>query len=197
MNKARVATAAGGLVLAGASLLGYLTQLEGRDLVVRADALAYGVPTVCGGHTDWKLKVGQAYTKEDCDQIDAATAEKYGRAILKCVRVPLNQNQLDALTLFAINVGEHGACNESRAVRLMNAGQPEAACKALTHSPPGSRIPAQCQNSAECMRIARGPLGVPAWSYSGGTYRRGLANRRAFEKALCLTPVVPVKVRPT
>lgn len=188
MSKARIAAATGGLVLAGASILGYIGQWEGRDLTVRADALAYGVPTVCGGHTDWSLKVGQAYTKADCDKIDQKTAEKYGLAVLNCATVPLNQNQFDALTLFAVNVGIAGAC-DSRAMRLMNAGQPEAACKAITHGPVGSKPPKQCQNSAECMRIARGPLGPPAWSYSGGTYRRGLANRRAFERDLCLKPV--------
>lgn len=167
MSKGRViAVGAGSLVLAGASILGYIGQWEGRDYTVRADALAYGVPTVCGGHTDWNLKVGQAYTKADCDRIDAKTAEKYGLAILNCVKAPINQNQFDALTLFAVNVGIQGACG-SRAVRLINQGKHKEGCRA----------------------ISRGPKGEYVWSFSGGKFRKGLANRRAFETALCLKPV--------
>ena len=167
-NAAKVAKAvvAGGLVLGGPAIIAHIAQLEGRDLVVRADALAYGVPTVCGGYTDWSLRVGQAYTKADCDRIDHDTAVKYGRGVLACVRVPLNQNQFDALTLFAINVGVAGACG-SRAVQLVNAKQYAAGCRA----------------------ISRGPNGEYVWSYSGGQFRQGLANRRAFETKLCVTPV--------
>jgi lysozyme len=166
MIMSRSKVIAGGLVLASASVLGYLSQLEKQELVVYADKLAYGIPTVCSGYTDWSLKVGQAYTKADCDKIDRKTAEKYGLGILNCAKVQLNQNQLDALTLFAVNVGIQGACN-SRAIKLINAGQYADGCRA----------------------ISRGPKGGPVWSFSGGKFRQGLANRRAYETALCLKPV--------
>lgn len=165
---------AGGLVLAGASVVGYLAQLEKQELVVYADKLAYGVPTVCSGYTDWNLKVGQAYTKADCDKIDAKTAEKYGMAVIACSghgrTIWLNQNQFDALTLFAVNVGINGACN-SRAMTLVRQSKFDEGCNA----------------------ISRGPNGKPAWSYSGGKFRQGLANRRAFETALCLKPATERK----
>ncbi|MGJ7531442.1 glycoside hydrolase family protein, partial [Variovorax sp. GB1P17] len=70
----------------------------------------------------------------------------------------------NTFTLFAINVGKHGAC-DSRAARLMRDGRRKAACKAL----------------------ARGPDGRPVWSYSGGVFVQGLQNRRQYEKNWCLT----------
>lgn len=163
MSRGRIV--AGGIVLAGASVLGYLQALEKQELVVYADKLAYGIPTVCSGYTDWNLKVGQAYTKADCEKIDAKTAEKYGLGILNCAKVPLNQSQFDALTLFAVNVGIGGACG-SRAMKLINQGRYSEGCRA----------------------ISRGPNGEYVWSFSGGKFRQGLANRREFETALCLKP---------
>lgn len=165
MNR-KVVAGAGILVLASASFLVNLRQLEGESHVVYADKLAYGVPTVCAGHTDWSLVPGQSYTKADCDKIDAKTAREYGEAVVKCIgEKNLDQNMLDAMTLFAINVGKAGACN-SRAAQLMRAGKADEGCRAISHGPNGQRV----------------------WVYSGGKYRRGLANRRDFERELCLKP---------
>ena len=140
--------------------------------VVYADKLAGGLPTVCGGHTDWSLRVGTAYSKADCDKIDRANSAKYALAIIECTghtdtnRV-LNQHMLDGLTLFSINVGIAGACG-SRAVKLIKAGKASEGCKA----------------------IANGPYGEPVWSYvNKTTFVRGLYNRRQFERDWCLKPM--------
>src|SRR5688572_30790896 len=97
-----------GLVVGGAGILGAMNTWESDEKVVYADKLAGGIPTVCAGHTDWNLRVGTAYTQAECDAINSFNAEKYGLGIMKCVghpdKVRLNQNQYDALTLFAINV---------------------------------------------------------------------------------------------
>ena len=176
-----------GVVLAGAGLLTALTSLEKQELVVYADKLAYGVPTVCSGFTDWKLRVGQAYTKEDCEKIDSRTAEEYGLAVLECVKTPMNQNQFDAFTLFFINVGKAGGC-KSGAIRAANTGDYAKACRAMVYAPLGSSIDQKCAKSADCMALAR-TEGPPVWSYAGGKYVRGLHNRRMFEMKLCMTPV--------
>lgn len=90
--------------------------------------------------------------------------ENLEAAILDCIPADrLDQNSLDALTLFAINVGKAGACG-SRAARLMREGRRDEACRA----------------------IATGSDGKPAWSYASGRYVQGLQNRRQFERDWCL-----------
>lgn len=170
-----------GLVLGTSSLLGAMALWERppqerspdgttKGSVVYADKLAGGLPTVCSGHTDWKLRVGTPYTKEECDRIDRANAIQYGEAIIKCTghteaNPVLNQHRLEALTLFALNVGAGGACG-SRAVKLIAAGKFSEGCEAIAH----------------------GPSGKPVWSYTNGgkTFVRGLYNRRLFERDWCL-----------
>jgi lysozyme len=165
MSKGRVIAA--GLVLGGSALVAALSQWEGQETTVYADRLAYGVPTVCSGYTDWSLRVGQVYDKAFCDALDEKTAIEYGSAVAQCVGTDkLNQNSLDAFTLFAVNVGKAGACG-SRAAQLMRAGKHDEGCKAISHGPTGKRV----------------------WITSGGKPRKGLANRRDFETAWCLKPV--------
>lgn len=154
----------GVVVLGGAAVIAALVQWEGQKTTVYPDRLAGGLPTVCSGRTSWQLVPGTKFEKWECDAIDRATAIEYGGAVLNCVRHDvLDQPMLDALTLFAINVGKAGMCR-SRAVRLINAGQVRAGCAALAHSPSGR----------------------PAWSYAGGRYIQGLHNRRLYERNWCL-----------
>jgi GH24 family phage-related lysozyme (muramidase) len=162
-----------GLVVASASILGAMSQWEGDETTVYADKLAGGLPTVCSGHTDWKMKVGSQVSEDECSHIRAADAAKYGLAIIQCSghtadHPVLNQHQFDALTLFAINVGVANACG-SRAMALIKAGDAAAGCDA----------------------IAQGPDGTPVWSYTnhGARFVRGLYNRRLFERAWCLEPL--------
>lgn len=145
---------------------------EGKNqLTVYADKLAYGIATVCKGHTGKDLsgvilKVGTPYTSEECERIDRFNAVKYSSAILYCVKVDMTQAMLDSLSLFAVNVGISGACG-SRAVRLINAGRAGDGCRA----------------------IATNQYGQPAWSMAGGRYVQGLQNRRLYERDWCLRGV--------
>lgn len=162
-------TLVAGLVIGGPEIVAALQQVEGQETTVYADKLAYGIPTVCSGYTDWKLRVGQVYDKAFCDRLDRKTAIEYGLAVAECIGPEnLNQHSLDAFTLFAVNVGKAGACG-SRAAQLMRAGKHDEGCRA----------------------ISRGPKGERVWITSGGRPRKGLANRRDFETAWCLKPIAP------
>lgn len=171
MSKQRIAAAIGsgaiviaGLVVGGPDMVAALQTVEKQETTVYADKLAYGVPTVCSGYTDWKMRVGQVYDKAFCDALDRRTAIEYGLAVVDCIGAAnLNQRSLEAMTLFAVNVGKAGACG-SRAAQLLRAGQHDAGCRA----------------------ISRGPSGQRVWITAGGKPRKGLANRRDFETAWCL-----------
>ena len=172
----RIASAIGGgaiivagLVIGGPDMVRALQQVEKQETTVYADKLAYGVPTVCSGYTDWSLRVGQVYDKAFCDKLDQKTAVEYGLAVVDCIGPEnLNQNSLDAMTLFAINVGKKGACG-SRAAQLLRAKAHDDGCRA----------------------ISRGPTGKRVWNIAGGVPVKGLGNRRDFETAWCLKPSPP------
>ncbi|MBK5203839.1 MAG: lysozyme [Polaromonas sp.] len=149
----------GAVVIAGAALLAFVGNWEGSERVAYADRLAYNVPTVCNGHTGPEVRVGDVWSKARCDAILIKDVEKHGQGLLACTKVPLNQNQYDALTAWAYNVGTGAACG-STLVRLLNQGQYTAACNQLSR-----------------------------WTRAGGRVVRGLTNRREAERALCLKPM--------
>ena len=83
----------------------------------------------------------------------------YEDAVTQAVKVPLNQNQFDALVSFAYNVGV-GALKQSTALRKLNASDYAGAADALT-----------------------------MWTKCNGKVLAGLVRRRKEERALFLTPV--------
>lgn len=83
----------------------------------------------------------------------------YEDAVTQAVKVPLNQNQFDALVSFTYNVGV-GALKQSTALRRLNAGDYAGAADALT-----------------------------MWTKCNGKVLAGLVRRRKEERALFLTPV--------
>ena len=83
----------------------------------------------------------------------------YEDAVTQAVKVPLNQNQFDALVSFAYNVGV-GALKQSTALRKLNAGDYTGAADALT-----------------------------MWTKCNGKVLAGLVRRRKEERALFMTPV--------
>ena len=60
---------AAGVTLAAASLMAFVANWEGDERTAYADKLAYGLPTVCNGHTGPDVKVGDVWTKEQCDEV--------------------------------------------------------------------------------------------------------------------------------
>ena len=83
----------------------------------------------------------------------------YEDAVTQAVKVPINQNQFDALVSFAYNVGV-GAMAGSTAVRKLNQGDYTGAADVLT-----------------------------MWTRCNGKVLPGLVRRRKEERALFLTPV--------
>lgn len=84
-----------------------------------------GVPTIGWGSTKG-VAMGMEITEVQADArlvADLATAEN---AIEKNVKVPLSQNQFDALASFVFNVGAKNF-QGSTLLKLLNQGKPEAA----------------------------------------------------------------------
>ena len=122
-----------------------------------------GVPTVCTGHTGKDIDMNKIYTQDECRRILVKDIQKHNSAILECIKVPIKQEEYDAYTIFAFNVGVGAFCG-SRANKLLSSGDHAGACRAL----------------------ATGPDGKPAWSFVNGKLIKGLQRRREFERDMCL-----------
>jgi lysozyme len=115
-----------------------------------------GVLTVCQGYTGSDIVRTKTYTPVECKTYLKRELAEHAEHVLRCTKVPLSQNQYDAFTLFTYNVGGAAYCNSSL-LKKLNAGDYVGACN-----------------------------GLMAWTYAGGKHVPGLANRRKFERDLCL-----------
>lgn len=117
-----------------------------------------GVYTIGVGHTSAagppQVKAGMTITQAQANKILANDLGQYEDAINNSVKVPLTQNQFDALVSFVFNVGI-GAFQKSTLLKKLNAGQYDAV--------PG-----------ELMK----------WTKGGGKELPGLVRRRRAEAAL-------------
>ena len=102
------------------------------------------------------VKIGDTYTPQECADMLARKLPRYANEINKCIRVEIPDKTRAALISFSYNVGTAGACR-STAFRRLNAGDIRGACNALM-----------------------------MWNRAGGKVVRGLTNRRAIERKLCL-----------
>jgi lysozyme len=132
----------------------FIASFEG----FRADAYwdAYGKVWTIGYGTAHGVKKGDHVTKSEALgllQKDAASAVK---AINDLVKVPLTQNQLDALVSFVYNLGA-GALGESTLLKKLNKRDYKGAASEF-----------------------------PKWVYAGGVQLPGLVRRRKAEAALFL-----------
>lgn len=80
-----------------------------------------GVPTRGFGHTGPEVVLGQVITQAQADADLEKDLERFERAVLHMVKVPLTQSQFDAVVSFAFNCGE-GNLASSTLLRLLNAG---------------------------------------------------------------------------
>ena len=131
--------------------LGIIKKFEGLKL--EAYLCPAGIPTIGVGHTRG-VKLGQ---KISVEQAEAFLSEDYKiaeDAVKRLVKVPLNGNQLGALTSFVFNLGE-GRLMGSTLLRLLNQGE---------------------------YRLAA--LEFDKWVYSGGKKLNGLIARRKAEREL-------------
>lgn len=104
-----------------------------NDHVVQPGNTVRGTLTIGYGHTNAaglpKVYVGQTITKDQADQILATDLASVEKDVNNLVKVPLNQNQFDALVSFQFNTG---ALGKSSALRKLNAGDYSGAADALT-----------------------------------------------------------------
>lgn len=116
-----------------------------------------GVWTVCYGETRVEMK---SYSTAECkSMLSNAIARDYLPPIQKCVpglKDPTRINQAVASVSLAYNIGTGGFCKSSVA-RAFNAGDWKGGCNAF-------------------MR----------WNMAGGKVIKGLTNRRAAEREICL-----------
>jgi len=134
----------------------FIREAEGEKLTTyRCSA---GVPTIGVGHTGPDVKMGMTITKAQSDALLVADLARFERAVAGAVKVPLTQNQFDALVSLAFNIGSN-AFAKSTLVRVLNGGHYE-------------QVPAQ---------LAR-------WNKVDGKPNKGLTARRAREAALFVKP---------
>lgn len=128
-------------------------------------AHGWAVPTVGYGHTDaagepkFADTKDKVFTEAECVAMLERDLQKYARAVLQNVRVPLNPNQFGALTSWCYNVGP-GNVAKSTLVKKLNAGNFGA-------------VPAE----------------LAKWNKAGGKVLQGLVRRRKAEAALFRKPV--------
>jgi lysozyme len=144
-----------------------IVSKNGLDLIKEFEGLSLKpylcpsqIPTIGFGNTyypDGKKVTLQdkPITEEKALELLEYVANKdFGSYILKVVKVPLNQNQFDALVSFAYNVG-NGNFNSSTLLRWLNQGNYKEASSQLLK-----------------------------WNKSKGVVLNGLTRRRKAEKAL-------------
>lgn len=136
-----------------------IEQFEGLRMKAYQDGA--GIWTIGYGHTGLNgpaacVKQGDVCTSAEADEwLDRDMAEAE-RAVNTLVKVPLTQNQFDALVSFTYNLG-WAAFESSALLRLLNAGATNIA-------------------AAEFVK----------WDRIGGQVSQGMLHRRAAEQALYL-----------
>lgn len=106
-----------------------------------------------------RVEKGDVITQEQADTELASDVGDSERIITRNVRVPLNQNQFDALVSFVYNIG---AANfiASSLIRVLNAGNYAFAAEQFSR-----------------------------WTYANKVKLEGLVKRRAAERELFLSPM--------
>lgn len=122
--------------------------------------------TIGYGHYGSDVKQGEKITQERAEELLKQDVKKFVDGVNNLVKVPITQNNFDALVSFAYNVGL-GALGRSDLLDYINRGQANIA-------------------SYEFDR----------WNKSGGKVLNGLIRRRKAERTLFDTPVETVVQKP-
>jgi lysozyme len=91
--------------------------------------LAGDIPTI-GFGTTFGVKLGDRITPEKALQVAMKDVQQFEGAIKSCVTVPLSQNEYDAFTSLAYNIGTGAFC-KSTLVKLLNQEKYTEACKQI------------------------------------------------------------------
>lgn len=105
------------------------TASSGLTLIKNFEGLrltAYLCPaqvwTIGFGSTGAHVKPGMTITKEQAEDLLLKDLVRFENAVHRLVKVPLTQNQFDALVSFTFNVGI-GSLQKSTLLRLLNEGK--------------------------------------------------------------------------
>lgn len=152
------AAAGGGVAAILAAAAAFVGPWEGLRTDAYLDRIASpAVWTVCYGETRG-VKAGDSHTPEECAAKLAAGLGEFRSLLSVCIpSLPVQPEGVQvALVSWSYNVGPGAACGSTLA-RLANAGDWRGACNQL-----------------------------PRWNKAGGREVRGLTNRRAAERDLCI-----------
>lgn len=104
-----------------------------NDKVVNPGDVVHGTLTIGYGHTSVAgppiVSIGQSITQSDADAIFASDIQKVEQQVTDLVKVPLTQDQFDALVSFQFNTG---ALAKSSALVFLNQGNYAEAADRLT-----------------------------------------------------------------
>ena len=131
--------------------LALIKKFEGCEL--KAYHCAAGVPTIGYGSTHG-VTMDIEITQEEADELLMDDVSKFEEAVTKAVKVPLEQNQYDALVSWTFNLGPSNL-SSSTMLRVLNEGNYE-------------EVPAQ----------------IKRWNKAGGKVLQGLIRRREAEALL-------------
>lgn len=174
---AKQKAAALGISIVTVALLSFISVKEGESLPVYADKLAGGLPTVCNGHTGPDVRLGDVWTKEQCDAVLIKNVQKHGEGFLTCISVAINQNEYEAYASLTFNLGVGAVCGSS-IPRKLAAGQRQSACDTiLEFNKVRDRTRPKVFNHRK--QVWEYPL-IPV---------RGLTLRRQAEHAICVRPM--------
>lgn len=120
-----------------------------------------GVPTIGFGNTCYtngqKVKLSDPpLSRDEANHLISNVVKNFEKNVSEVVKVPLTQNQFDALVSLAYNIGNH-AFNQSTLLKLLNQGNYTDAANQF-----------------------------PKWCHASGKVIQGLRRRRQAEKALFL-----------
>ena len=135
-----------------------IKKFEGCELTAYQDIA--GVWTIGYGHTGSDVTPGKVISAIEVEELLRKDVSFFEKGVTEALKVPVNQNQFDALVSFSYNVGL-GAFKESTLLKLLN----DKTDKNIV--------------AAEFSR----------WSKADGVVVQGLLNRRKDEQALFLTSV--------
>lgn len=142
--------------------LALIRDFEGCELKAYRDAV--GVWTIGYGHTSAagspQVKAGMTITAAQAEEILKRDLAQYERAVLTAVKVPLSQEQFDALVSWTYNLGAKSLL-VSTLLKKLNAGDYAA-------------VPAEMKR----------------WNRAGGKTLKGLVRRREAEAFLWSTGAV-------
>lgn len=136
-----------------------IKEFEGLRLNSYRDSV--GVWTIGYGHTV-TARPNQTITEKQADELLDKDIVRFEDSVKRAVKVPLTQNQFDALVSIVFNVGE-GASHKSGIIRLKD-GRPSTLLRRL--------------NEGDYLGAA---VAFKDWKYAGGRVLRGLERRREAE----------------